>query len=143
VYEMAIVGSLCSVCFEKGKTTTLSCPLRAIVDYGDGYLRYLDLPSGTKITPQKIIAHNADGDVEIDRYCYEERPLPDWLDLHKYSHSPETVTIGGGDQTAAAIGMLWTTMLVILPMFIGLIAVLAIPKILTDILKVSEKEVIP
>ena len=137
VYEMAIISSLGDVVFEKGKTTILQYPLRAAIDYGDGYLRIRDFPAGTKITPQKIIRHTANGDVEVDRYEYVEKPLPDWLDLYGYSHPPQTVTVTqtGGD-LYAAIGMLWSTMLVIFPMFIALIAVLAIPKILSDLAKI-------
>jgi len=139
VYEMVIIDSLCDVSIRVGEPTTLSCTVTVMVDRdGSGMIDFLTLPAGTQITVGSIRVKTAEGEQELDSYDYLVYKIEELLKKYHYTHEPTTVTVTEGiDQGLAGLGVLWSTLLVLFPMFIFLIVFLMIPKILSDIVKAS------
>ena len=138
VYEMVIIDSLCDFSINVGETATLPCTVTVMVDRdGSGMIDFLTLPAGTQITVGAIKVKTAEGEQELDSYDYLVYKIEELLKKYHYWHEPTTVTVTGIDQGLASLGVLWSTLLVLFPMFIFLIAFLAIPKILSDIVKAS------
>jgi len=139
VYEMAIIDSLCDVSIKVGEPTTLQCIVTVVVDRdGSGMIDFIDLPAGTQITVGAIRVKTAEGEQELDSYDYLTYKIEELLKKHHYVHEPTTVTLTPSiDPGLAGIGVLWSTLLVLFPMFIFLMVFLMIPKILSDIAKAS------